>query len=113
MSSFQTLIVMALGVISFGLEAFALVDAVRTRKDAFVAAGKQTKNLWMILLGVGTAFGFLALPLPNMVLPPWHLLPIAGVVASAVYLTDVRPAVRQIRGGGGNSGRNSGPYGPW
>jgi hypothetical protein len=38
-------------------------------------------------------------------------LSIVAVVASAVYLTDVRPAVRQLRGRGG-SGR-SGPYGPW
>ena len=106
----QQLVLAALAVLAFGLEVFALVDAVRTRPDAFVAAGKQTKPIWLIILGVGTAFGFLAIP-PYNVLPVYQLLPLAGVVAAAVYLTDVRPAVRQIRGGGG--GRNAGPYGPW
>jgi len=104
----QTWILYALAVLAFGLEVFALVDAVRTRQDAFVAAGKQTKNIWMIIVGLATVFGFLALP--PFGLPPYHILPLAGVVAAAVYLTDVRPAVRQIRGGGG---RNAGPYGPW
>jgi hypothetical protein len=109
----QQLVLVALGVIAFGLEVYALVDAARTRQDAFVAAGKQTKTLWLVILGVGTAFGFIALP-PYGILPIYHLLPIAAVVAAAVYLTDVRPAVRQIRGGGGGGGgRNAGPYGPW
>ena len=31
-------------------------------------------------------------------------------VAAAVYLVDVRPALRQV---GGRGGGNSGPYGPW
>ncbi|HEY6797002.1 MAG TPA: DUF2516 family protein [Kineosporiaceae bacterium] len=107
----QNLVVMALAVLAFGLEVYALVDAARTRQDAFVAAGKQTKTLWLTVLGVGAALGFIALP-PYNILPIYTLLPIAAVVAAAVYLTDVRPAVRQIRGGGG-SGRNAGPYGPW
>ena len=35
-----------------------------------------------------------------------------GVVAAAVYLVDVRPAVKQV-GGGGSRGTHMGPYGPW
>lgn len=109
----QTLIVQALALLAFGLEVFALVDAARTRPDAFVAAGKQTKNLWLLILSVATAFGFIALPIfgSGGMVSTFGLLPIAAAVAAAVYLTDVRPAVRQIRGGGG--GRNAGPYGPW
>jgi hypothetical protein len=42
---------------------------------------------------------------------PLGILSVLAVVAAAVYLTDVRPAVRGMRGRGG--GRNSGPYGPW
>jgi Protein of unknown function (DUF2516) len=113
LANVQFLIVSALALLAFVLEVFALIDAARTRSDAFVAAGKQTKNLWLIILAVAAAFGFIALPFTGgAALSPFGLLPIAGAVAAAVYLTDVRPAVRQIRGGGGG-GRNAGPYGPW
>jgi 4-amino-4-deoxy-L-arabinose transferase-like glycosyltransferase len=107
----QYVIVLLLTVLVFGLEVFALVDAARTRADAFTAAGKQTKTRWLIILGLATAIGFLTLPFGGGgVLSLFGILPIIGVVAAAVYVTDVRPAVRQIRGGGG---RQAGPYGPW
>lgn len=112
-ASLQFYVVVALSLVAFGLEVYALVDAARTRADAFVAAGKQTKNLWLLILAVAAALGFIALPIwGGGQLGTFTLLPIIAVVAAAVYLTDVRPAVRQIRGGGGG-GRNSGPYGPW
>jgi len=46
------------------------------------------------------------------------MLPLAGVVATIVYMVDVRPAVRGIAGGrGGGGGRrgssSDGPYGPY
>jgi 4-amino-4-deoxy-L-arabinose transferase-like glycosyltransferase len=105
----QSLIAIALGVIAFGVEVWAFVDALRQRSDAFVAAGKLTKQRWLIILGVALAFGILSLPPGGSFLGPLLLLNVAAVVAAAVYLSDVRPAVRQIRGGGGRSG----PYGPW
>ena len=37
---------------------------------------------------------------------------IIAFVAAAVYLADVRPALRQVTGRGG-SRKNQGPYGPW
>jgi 4-amino-4-deoxy-L-arabinose transferase-like glycosyltransferase len=110
----QSLIVQVLTVLAFGLEVFALADAMRTRADAFYVAGKQTKNRWLLILGVATALGFVSLPLfGGGRLDPFGLLPIVAVVAAGVYLADVRPAVRQIRGGGGGGGPKSGPYGPW
>ena len=109
----QYYIVLALTLFAFGVEVWALVDAVRQRKGAFVAAGKLTKQLWLIILAVATAFGLLALTSAlgsTGTTNPLGILSIVAVVAAAVYLTDVRPAVRQTRGGGG---RSSGPYGPW
>jgi Protein of unknown function (DUF2516) len=106
----QNLILLVLAVAAFGVEVWALVDALRQPVAAFTAAGKLTKPLWLTILGVATALGFLALPIPG-VISLLSLLPVIGVVAAAVYLTDVRPAVRQMRGRG-NGGR-SGPYGPW
>lgn len=102
---------LALSILAFGLELFALVDASRQRAAAFVAVGKQTKTIWLAILGVAAAFGFISLPFSGGgMLSPFGLLSIVAVVAAIVYLTDVRPAVRQLRGGGGSK---SGPYGPW
>ena len=109
----QYYIVLALTLFAFGVEVWALADAVRQRKGSFVAAGKLTKQLWLIILAVATA---LRPARPDQRArerrhhQPLGILSIVAVVAAAVYLTDVRPAVRQTRGGGG---RRSGPYGPW
>jgi uncharacterized protein DUF2516 len=103
----QTLLILALSVMALGVEIFALVDALRQRKDAFVAAGKLTKPIWLAILGVATAFGVIYLT-PSFA--PFPLLQIVSFVAAAVYLADVRPAVRGMTGGGRG---NNGPYGPW
>jgi hypothetical protein len=96
-----------LGLAAFGVEAWALGDAIRRPAQAFVAAGKQTKPLWMIFLGVGTVVGLWFALSGNFAL---SILPVAAFVAAAVYLTDVKPKVKDFRKGGGTS---NGPYGPW
>lgn len=83
---------------------FALVDALRTRSQAFPAAGKLTKNMWLLILGVAVAANVAILNILT-------IFGIAGVIAAAVYILDVRPAIREV-GGGGRS-RDDGPYGPW
>ena len=108
----QYVILLALAVGALALEAWALVDALRHPASSYTAAGKLTKPIWLAILGVATAFGFLGLPVGGGgAINSLGFLALIGVVAAAVYLTDVRPAVRQMRGRGG--GRNSGPYGPW
>lgn len=88
-------------------EGWAFVDAVRRPAQAFVAAGKLTKPLWLIILGVATVIGLGYTVRGGMSFI--GILPIVAFVAAAVYLTDVRPKVREFRGGGSSSG----PYGPW
>ena len=41
-----------LSVAALCAEVWAFVDAVRRPTPAFVAAGKQTKPLWLVILGV-------------------------------------------------------------
>jgi hypothetical protein len=96
-----------LAVAAFVVEAWALIDAMRRPANAFVATGKQTKPLWLIILGVATVIGFGGVAYGLSLL---SILPVAAFVASAIYLTDVRPKVREI-GPGGSS--RQGPYGPW
>ena len=101
----------ALSVAAFGTEAWALIDAVIRPTHAFVAVGKQTKVIWLLILGVASAIGlFYAMYSVSVI----SFLPVAAFVAAAVYLTDVRPKVKEFRGRGGNgNGTHMGPYGPW
>jgi hypothetical protein len=96
-------------LVYWGFLAFAvvaLVMAATARADAYRAADKQSKNFWLIMLGVTVAVDALLGML---------FLQIAGLVASIVFLVDVRPALRQVSGGGRRSGGSSsdGPYGPY
>jgi hypothetical protein len=97
--------ILALG--AFVAEVWAFVDALRRPARAFVAAGKQTKKLWLIILGVAVAIGLYIGALAGG-FSAIGILPIAAFVASAIYLTDVRPKVKEI-----GTGSSSGPYGPW
>lgn len=101
----QGTLLLVLGVVALACEVFALVDAVRHRPDAYVAAGKRTKNFWLAVLVVALVIGIITLT---------NVLGFVGIiafVAAAVYLADVRPALRQVSGRGPRS--QQGPYGPW
>jgi predicted CDP-diglyceride synthetase/phosphatidate cytidylyltransferase len=103
-TNFQSTLVLILGLLALACEVFALVDALRHRPDAYVAAGKRTKNFWMILLLVAVVLGVVTLF--NVL----NLFGLIGFIAAAVYLADVRPALRQVSGRGRP---HDGPYGPW
>ena len=102
----------ALAVAALIVEVWAFVDAVRRPTAAFPAAGKQTKPLWLIITGVAGAIGLYSATRGGGIGIVISILPVAAFVAAAIYLTDVRPKVREIgRGPGGSS--HMGPYGPW
>ena len=67
---------------------YAFVHAAMQRPDAYTAANKLTKPVWLVILGVGV---LLAL-----------VLSITGVaiaaVAAGIYLVDVRPKILEIQG---------------
>ncbi|MGH4029489.1 DUF2516 family protein [Actinomycetota bacterium Odt1-20B] len=102
-ANFMWLLSLALIVFS----GFALLDAAFRREDAYRAADKKTKPFWLIILGLAFVV--------NLLFPIMSFLPIIGLVATIVYMVDVRPAIRQITGGGRRSGGSSsdGPYGPY
>jgi len=77
------------------LVVWALIDALTRPAAAFIAAGKQTKPIWLAILGVALLLVLVGLG---------GVLGIFGfivAVAAIVYLVDVRPAVREMRPGGG------------
>ncbi|MDW4907862.1 DUF2516 family protein [Streptomyces sp. ADMS] len=88
---------------------FALIDAATRREDAYRAADKKTKPFWLIVL----ALAFVV----NLIFNILSFLPIIGLIATIVYMVDVRPALRGLPGDGRSrrSGGSSsdGPYGPY
>src|SRR6478752_5307543 len=74
-----------------------VVDALRHPEKAYVAAGKRTRTFWLVLLGAALAIGFVTL------FNPLSIFGLLAFVGAAVYLADVRPALRQVRGIGGRS----------
>lgn len=74
------------------VQAWSLIDCVIRPTQAFPVAGKLTKPAWVAITAIALVVGFFFRPL--------SFLGIAAVVASIVYLVDVRPAVREIQGGG-------------
>ncbi|MGW0612640.1 DUF2516 family protein [Streptomyces sp. NPDC002788] len=102
-TGFMSLLNMALIVFS----GFALIDAAVRREDAYRAADKKTKPFWLIILGLAFVV--------SLIFDILSFLPIIGLIATIVYMVDVRPAIRALPGGGRSRRGSSsdGPYGPW
>jgi hypothetical protein len=81
-------VLFALQVAVVATAVYAFVHAALQRPDAYTAADKLTKPVWLVILGVSV---LLAL-----------VLGITGVaiaaVATGVYLVDVRPKILEIQG---------------
>ncbi|WP_027941181.1 DUF2516 family protein [Amycolatopsis taiwanensis] len=76
---------------------FAFIHALTQRADAFTAADRKTKPIWLGITGAGTAamglfrFGGAG-----------TLFWLAGIVAVLVYIVDVRPKLIEVQRGGRN-----------
>jgi Protein of unknown function (DUF2516) len=100
-----SLLTIVLGLIELAVKAFAFIDCCIRPSRAFEAAGKQTKMLWLIITGASALWNLLS---PSLV----SIINVAGLIASIVYLVDVRPAVRGV-GGGRGPRRSKGSSGSW
>jgi Protein of unknown function (DUF2516) len=98
----------ALLVGAFVIEAWAFIDAIRRPAGAYTAASKQTKPIWLIILGVALLIGIGGVTQKIGLFNSLLALPIVAFVAASIYLVDVRPKIRSIR-----TGTRQGPYGPW
>lgn len=103
------LIFWGIAILAFLLEAAAFVDAIRRPEAAFPAAGKQTKKIWLLILGFSNIFGAAGASGVLNIISTGSMFLIAAFIAGVIYMADVRPALKEIGGGG----RNSGPYGSW
>ncbi len=92
--SLQMLVTLALSVAALVGSVWALIDAAKYSNDAFVAAGKQTKTIWLVILGVAALIAFLSMPYPlggggGIT----GFLGIIAIVAVIYYFVDVRVKV--------------------
>jgi Protein of unknown function (DUF2516) len=71
---------------------WAVIDCVTRPAGAFPAASKLTKPAWLAITAGATLLLFWSSVL--------GFFGIIAIVASIVYLVDVRPAVREVSGGG-------------
>ncbi|MGC5615182.1 DUF2516 family protein [Georgenia sp. Z1491] len=119
-AAIQTYLMLALSIGAVVLTGWALVDCLRRTDAAYVAAGKLQRRVWIIILAAALGVSIVSVP------PPigsgggvGGLLSLAAVIAGAVYLADVRPAVRDAsprrrRGGrGGRGGFDDRPPTAW
>ncbi len=86
----QNILLLLLSLVLFGCKAFALTDAIGRPGAAYAAADKQTKNFWLLILG-------LAVVLNAINWNPIGLLNVIGTVAAFVYLAEARPALKSLQ----------------
>ncbi|MEU8616284.1 DUF2516 family protein [Streptomyces sp. NPDC048623] len=104
-NGFDSILSLVIFLVFTGFAVVSFAFAATAREDAYRAADKQTKKFWLILLGINLILNLLW---------PMLFLQIAGLIAAIVFMVDVRPAIRQISGGGRRGGSSSdGPYGPY
>lgn len=71
---------------------YAFVHVALQRPDAYTAADKLTKPVWLVILGAAVA-------LASILYPVLGVLGMAmSACASGVYLVDVRPKLLEIQG---------------
>ncbi|MFE1593732.1 DUF2516 family protein [Nocardia sp. NPDC058705] len=91
-NSLTSLILLVLWACALGATLFAIVHAIRQRADAFTAVDKLSKPIWLAILG--GALVFLLLGAGGL-----GFIAIIGIVATGVYLADVRPKVDEVQRG--------------
>jgi len=67
---------------------YAFIHAALQRPDAYTAAGKLTKPVWLLILGGSVLLAFVLSIMG----------PVIAACAAGVYLVDVRPKLLEIQG---------------
>jgi len=85
-------VILVLQVAVVVMAVYAFVHAAMQRSDAYTAADKLTKPVWLLILGVAVA---LASILSQVF---WVMGLAIAACAAGVYLVDVRPKLLEIQG---------------
>ncbi|MGY1726245.1 DUF2516 family protein [Geodermatophilus sp. SYSU D01062] len=88
---FDWAVLEGLRLVLLAVAAWAFVDAVIRPAAGYVAAGKLSKPAWAAITALAAVVIYLQGPMTFLGLP--------AVIATIVYLVDVRPAVRGVQRG--------------
>ena len=96
LNTIRLVVVLAIAISVLVCSLIAFFDALRRPERAFASEGKQTKTIWLLILGGGLLFAVLgALGLVSVVLN------IVAIGPAAVYWYGVRPVIKPYGTGGG------------
>ena len=93
----DTYILLGIGLLAIPVGGYAFIHAVMQRADAFTAADKLTKPAWLGITGAST---LILLVFNGGLDGSGSLFWLAALIASLVYLVDVKPAIVGVQGGG-------------
>jgi 4-amino-4-deoxy-L-arabinose transferase-like glycosyltransferase len=85
-------VILVLQVAVVVMAVYAFVHAAMQRSDAYTAADKLTKPVWLLILGVAVAMASIL----SQVF--WVMGLAIAACAAGVYLVDVRPKLLEIQG---------------
>ena len=88
----------AVMVVFLAIDLLAFVNCLTQKADAFPAVGSLTKQAWLGILGAAVLVTLIC----TLYVSGAPILAFIGVAAAAVYLLDVRPALRDTSNGTGN-----------
>lgn len=94
LGSFQSWLFLLLSLAAFVIELIAFIDSLRFKDEVYRAADKRGKAMWCVILGIAAALGLLSLP--PLGRGGFGFLTIIGFIAAAVYMLDVRKALRAV-----------------
>jgi hypothetical protein len=83
-------------VFAAAIELFAFGHCLLQRADAFAAIGTLSKGIWLAMTG-----GAIVVTLLLNSQPPTGILGFIAIIVAAIYLLDVRPALRDATDGSG------------
>lgn len=92
LSDLDHYVLQAIWIVGIPVGIYAFVHALLQRSEAFTAADKLTKPVWLGITGVAAL-------LLVVFRGPMTILWLVGVVAALVYLVDVRPRVTEVQRG--------------
>src|SRR5258706_9878590 len=91
-------VTLAILIVFLVIEIVAFVNCLTQRADAFPVVGKLSKNAWMAILG-GSVLLTLLCTISSTGL---SIFALAAITATAIYMLDVRPALRDATNGSGS-----------